>query len=622
MVNGYAGSFLEVNLTSGEIKNLRFSEDFLKKWIGGRALAAKILWDRLGEKWRSVDPFGPENILLALTGPMTGYYPGMRICISGKSPQSNGVIGSTVAGEFAVELKCSGYDGVIVTGKAEHPVYIYIEDGNAEIRDARHLWGKDGKQTVRLINKEVTEDLEARRGRERLWKEPGMLYIGPAGENATRVAVVMEKWTHAAGYGGYGGVMGSKNLKAIVAKGTGPIPEPADLEKTLELREKLVKECLKDDLMRRWGTGAAGYEVGADYSSEPVRNWQEEWHDERSFGVDHFERKLWIKRYWGDYGCPTTCLKISCIRDGPLKGAITDNPDYEIQAYVGTNLGIFDPEGNVYVASICDDMGLCGIQAGNVLGFAAELYQRGFLTKEDLGFELNWGDPVAFGRLAEMIARREGVGDLLAEGSFRAAVKLGKMKGVDLLPYVVHVKGVAIGAHGLRSGLDYVNPAGYATSVQGGDHTSVGDSTPDELAGDLNWGFADSAVICGFNIQSKNLRLVWEQFRAITGWDTTMEDWNNVIGVGMLTIQRILLLMGGPDHSWNPDEDDDNPPRWYEPLPSGPYRGKAVDRNEVAERKKKYYASLGWDERGIPTVDTLQRLGLTELDEVLREMRK
>ena len=623
MGNGYAGKFLEVDLTSEKIKNVKFSEDVLKNWIGGRALATKILWDRLGKKWINIDPLGPENIFLAFTGPMTGYYPGMRICVSGKSPQSNGIIGSTVAAEFPIELKCAGYDGVIVAGKADHPVYIYIEDEKAEIKDARHLWGKDGKQTIRLINKEVIESLESRRGRERMWKEPGILYVGPAGENKTRVAAVMMKWVHAAGYGGYGGVMGSKNLKAIVAKGTESLPEPADVRKTIELREKLVKECLKSDSMRRWGTGAGGFEVGSkSSSSEPVKNWQEEWHDQRSFGVDHFERTVWMKRYWGDYGCPTTCLKLSCVRDGPLKGAITDNPDYEIQAYMGTNLGIFDPEGNVYVASIGDDMGLCGIQGGNVLGFAAELYQRGILTEKDFGFELNWGDSVAFGKLAEMVARRQGVGDILAEGSFRAAVQIGKMKGVNLLPYVVHEKGVSIGAHGLRSGLDYVHPASYATSVQGGDHTSVGDFTPDEGAGDINWGFADSAVICGFNVQSKNLGLVWEQFRTITGWDTKQEDWDNTLAPRMLAIQRTLLLVGGPDYSWGPDKDDDNPPRWYEPLPSGPYKGRIVDRNEVMRRKKQYYKNLGWDERGIPTKETLKRLGLTKLDTILSKMRK
>jgi aldehyde:ferredoxin oxidoreductase len=619
MGNGYAGKLLEVDLKDEKTIDVKFSGTFLKNWIGGRSLATKILWDRLGKRWANIDPLGPENIFFALAGPMTGYYPGMRICISGKSPQSNGIIGSTVAGEFALELKCSGYDGVIITGKADQPVYIYIENGNISIKDASRLWGKDAKQTIRLINKEVIENLESERGKERMWREPGIIYIGPAGENKSRMASVCQKWTHAAGYGGYGGVMGSKNLKAIVVKGTGPLPEPMDIKKTIELRNEVVKACLASDLQRRWGTGSAGYEVGAAYSCEPIKNWQEEWHDETSFGVDHFERRVWMKRYWGDYSCPTTCLKISCIRDGPMKGAITDNPDYEIQAYMGTNLGIFEPEGNVYLAAIADDLGLCGIQVGNVLGFAAELYQRGILLKEDVGFELNWGDPVAFGKLAEMVAKREGIGDVLAEGTFRAAVKIGKMKGVDLLPYAVHEKGVAVGAWGLRSGLGYVHPAGYVTSVQGGDHTSLGDFTPDE-EGDINWGFLDSAVICGFNVQSN--KLLWELFRAITGWDTTVEDWNNTLGPRMLSIQRTVLLAGGPDFSWNPDKDDENPARWYEPLPNGPYKGKTVDQNEVISRKKIYYESLGWDERGIPTVGTLKRLDLMELDETLSKMRK
>lgn len=623
MGNGYAGKFIEINLTDEKTKIIKFPESFLKTWIGGRALAVKILWDRLEEKWRSIDPLSPENILLILTGPMTGYFPGMRVCISGKSPQSNGIIGSTVSGEFPLELKCAGYDGIIITGKSESPVYIYVEDEKVEIRDATHLWGKDGKQTVRILVKEVLQDLKSRRGRERRWREPGNLYIGPAGERKSRIAAVMSKWVHAAGYGGYGGVMGAKNLKAVVAKGTGPLPDPADVEKTVKLRKKIENECFKNDLMRRWGTGYAGYEYGtALYSSEPVRNWQEEWHNNESFGVNHFENRVWIKHYWGDYGCPTTCLKLACIRNGRFKGAITDCPDYENQAYLGTNLGIFTPEENVYLVSKADDLGLCGIQCGNVMGFAAELYQRGILTKEDIGFELNWGDVNAFSRLMDLIANRQGIGEILAEGTFRAAIKIGKEKDIDLLPYAVQVKGVAVGAHGIRSKLDYVHPASYATSVQGGDHTSVGDLYPTEEAGDLNWGFLDSAVVCGFNVQSTYLDLVWEMFRAITGWSITQEDWDKTIGVRMLTIQRTALLVGGPDYSWDPDKDDDNPPRFYTPLPSGPYKGRVVHRSEVVRRKKKYYERLGWDERGIPTVESLKRLNLMELNDVLSKMRK
>jgi aldehyde:ferredoxin oxidoreductase len=622
MANGYAGKFLDVDLASETTKELVFEEQVLKKCIGGRALAARILWDRLGDSWDVVDPFGPENILLALTGPLTGYYPGMRICVSGKSACTNGIVGSTVAGEFALQLKCAGYDGLIMSGKANRPVYLCIIDDKVEFRVAKHIWGKDGKQTLRILNDEVIQGLEKAYVRKRMWRDPGALYIGPAGERRTRVAAVMQKWTHGAGYGGYGGVMGSKNLKAIVAVGTGPLPDPANMEETLRCAKAITADCLGNDMMRRWGTGYLGYDVGAGTSSEPIKNWQEEWHDVRSFGVDEFERRVWVKRYWGDYGCPTTCLKIAAVLRGPFSAAITDNPDYEIQAYMGTNLGIFEPEANVYVASIGDDVGFCGIQGGNILGFAGELYQRGILTKKDLGFELSWGDAKAFGRLADMIAERKGIGDVLAEGSYRAALKIGKMKKKDVLPYAIHGKGMAIGAHGTRSGLDYPPPIAYAASTQGSDHTSVAGLPPRVMPGELHWGFADSAVICGFNVFDANTDPMWRMLGAVTGWSITADDWYNELGPRMLAIQRTALLVGGPDLRWNPDLDDENPPRFYEPLPSGPARGKTTDRMRVREDKKKYYASLGWDERGIPTPETLKRLGIENLDSALRNIRE
>lgn len=182
-----------------------------------------------------VDPLGPENILLVLTGPLTGYFPGTRVCISGKSPQSNGVIGSTVAGEFGVDLKCAGYDGLIITGRAERPSYIFICDGQVEIKDATPIWDKKARETLRFLVKKSIEDVKAIRLNYGEVKEPSILYIGPAGENRTRIAAVAAKYTHAAGYGGYGGVMGSKNLKAIVVKGFGPLPYTYDNEKVIEL---------------------------------------------------------------------------------------------------------------------------------------------------------------------------------------------------------------------------------------------------------------------------------------------------------------------------------------------------------------------------------------------------
>lgn len=622
-MRGYAGKFLEVDLSTEKIKDVKFSEETLRQYMGGRGLATKILWDRLGDRWEEIDPLGPENILLLLTGPLTGFLLGARLCVSGKSPQSNGIVGSTVGGEFPIELKCAGYDGVIVTGKSEKPVYIFITDSGAEIKDASHIWGKDSKETVKVLVKEGREQLEKQFPRRGLWREPAAVYIGPAGENRSRIAVVSQKWAHAAGYGGYGGVMGSKNLKAVVAKGTGPLPEVADLEKVSALLDKMLEINLRDTSFRRWGTGAAGYDVGVRLSSEPVKNWQEEWHDEKSFGVDRFER-LWVKRFWGDFGCPLTCLKLAVIKSGPFKGAITDNPDYENQAYDGTNLGVFTAEGNVYLVSLIDDLGLCGIQAGNVLGFAAELYEKGILSKEDLdGIDLEWGNVEAFAELTQKIANREGIGDILAEGTHRAALKISEIKGVDVLPYAVVSKGIAIGAHGIRSEEDYVGLESYACSVQGGDHTSPAYLPLEDDVSELRVVFYDSAVVCWFSFfEEETYDYLWDFYEAVTGWKLTPEKWYGTLARRILNIQRAVLLLGGPDLKWTPKLHDDLPPRWYQPLTRGPFAGRAVDRKKLEEARKEYYEAIGWDEDGVPKSEELKRLGLEDVDRKLRKVLK
>ncbi len=620
---GYAGKFLEVNLTSETIKDTTFDETVLRQFIGGRGLGTKILWDRLGDRWETIDPLGPENILLFLAGPLTGYFPGGRTCVTGKSPQSNGIVGSTVAGEFPVELRCAGYDGIIVTGKARNPVSIYVKDGNAQIRDARHIWGNKRVDTMRTLTREIRSELEKQSPLYGEWKEPAMLYIGPAAENEVIPTAVLAKWTHGAGYGGYGAVMGSKNLKAVLANGTGPLPQAADMTKVRTLIDKISKACYANDSFRRWGTGAAGYTVGHDQSSEPVKNWQEEWHDEQSFGVDKFENKVWVKRYWGDFGCPTTCLKVAFVKTGPYKGAIGDNPDYELQAYLGTNLGIFTPEDNVYLTDVIEDLGFCGIQGGNILGFAGELYQRGILTSQDLGgLDLKWGDTKAFASLAQMIADRKGIGDVLAEGTYRAALKISDMKGVDVMPYAIHVKGIAIGAHGTRSGLDFSTPVAYVTNVQGGDHTSTSQLPIDSPFSELTVTLYDSGVFCWFNAMNSPIKVVLDFLEAVTGWRVTPFQWYNRLGRRIIHMQRVALLLGGPDAYWSPKMDDDIPPRFYEPLPTGPKAGQSTERSTVEEMKAEYYQKIGWGKRGIPRKAELRRLGLEDLSDALKRIKR
>jgi aldehyde:ferredoxin oxidoreductase len=624
LILGYAGKFLEIDLSNGTLKDVTFADEVLKDYVGGRGLASKILCDRLLTEWEELDPLGPDNILLLLSGPLTGFFPGGRVCVSGKSPQSNGVVGSTVAGEFGVELRCAGYDGVIVTGKAETPVYALIKDSDVEIRDASRIWGNDGKETTTLLNRECRQLLTERYPRYGEWKEPALLYIGPAGERKVRTAVVMTKWTHAAGYGGYGAVMGSKNLKAVAVKGTGPLPEVADMARVRRFIDVVNSNAYENVLWRRWGTGGGGYSFAANTSSEPIRNWQEEWHDEKGYGVDQFENRLWVKQSWSDFGCGTNCMKIAQVKSGKFKGAITDNPDYEMEAYLGPNLGIFVPEENVFMSSLIDDLGLCGIQTGNVMGFAAELFQRGILSQNDLdGLELKWGDTEAFAKLAKKIALREGIGDLLAEGTYRAALTIGKMKGKNVLQYAVQSKGIGIGAHGIRSGRDFSTDIGYACSVQCGDHTSITDLPVDGIVGEVWPVFNDSAICCifsgGFGLPRS---LKFDFYKAVTGLKLTRESWGKGGGLKTLQIQRALLLLGGPDLKWNPKVHDDNPSRFYEPLPSGPYKGKAADRNSVKEGLQKYYKEIGWDENGVPKYKILKKLGLEDLGKALRKLRR
>lgn len=614
---GFWGRLLEVDLSTGKTGEYRIPEEAYRRFIGGRGLATWILWRELGSRWPEVDPLGHDNILLFLTGPITGYYPGVKMVVSGKSPQSNGVVGSTLSSEVAVHLKAAGYDGLLVRGRADSPVYIYIEDDRVEVRDASRLWGTRGTEFLRKLYEEVKPD----------WKDgatpwPPTLYIGPAGENLVRTAVVMANYTHAAGYGGYGAVMGSKNLKAVVVRGKGALPKVADPEKLLSLRRELLSKLSGKHGLRYWGTAAGLYYCGVETSSEPVRNWQEEWHDRREFSVMRLEAEVWRRRFWADWGCPVACMKVSVVGEGG--GAyVTDAPDYEMGAYLGANLGIFDVREAALLSAVADDLGLCGIQTGNVLGFAFELYEKGILTLSDVGYELRWGDSRTVRRLLEDIAYRRGIGKVLAEGTYRAARIIAGMKGLsedEVLRYAVQVKGIGVGAHGVRSKKDYPQPIAYAASVQGGDHTSVA-GVPADSSESESWAvLIDSLVACMFLAVEEEVMI--DYLNAVTGWDVTKEEVYKEIGPRTLALQRILLLLGGPDAYWDPRIHDDNPPRFYEPLPSGPYKGAKADREEVERMKREYYEGLGWDEHGIPREETLKKLGLEDAVEAVRLVKR
>ena len=254
------------------------------------------------------------------------------------------------------------------------------------------------------------------------------------------------------------------------------------------------------------------------------------------------------------------------------------------------------------------------------MGFAAELYQRGILGSKDLdGIKLEWGNTKAFAELARKMALREGIGDTLAEGTYRAALKLGKTKKKDLMPYVVHGKGVGIGAHGIRSGRDFSSIISYALSVQGGDHTASAEAPTEDSNGELDGVFHDSSVICMFNTFAVGNETIWNFYEAVTGWADAEKEWNEMNGMRILQLQRAMLLLGGPDVTWKAGVDDENPPRFYEPLPSGPYKGRTTKRKAFEEEKNEYYEAVGWNENGLPKPVTLRKLGLESVERKLKE---
>ncbi|MEM1651379.1 MAG: aldehyde ferredoxin oxidoreductase C-terminal domain-containing protein [Sulfolobales archaeon] len=606
---GSWGRLLRVDLSTGRVSTEEIHPMTYRMYVGGRGLATYLLWRELGRKWRDIDPLGPENILTVLTGPLTGYYPGIKLVVSGKSPQSGGVVGSAVSSHVAYAIKAAGYDGIVVSGVSRDPVYLYVKDDSVEVRDASKLWGLRGLELVRALRDDVGRDLPS-------------LYIGPAGENLVRTAAVMARWFHAAGYGGYGAVMGSKRLKAIVVEGSGPLPPVANRDDFAKLRYEVIDKVAARTTFRRWGTTSGLWRVGYETSSEPIRNWQEEWHNREEFSHAPIERKHWVKNPWADWGCPLACMKVSrAVVDGVIY--LTDGPDYEMGAYLGSNLGLFEVDKVIALSAIADDLGLCGIQVGNVVGFAVELFERGMLTEDDVGYTLRWGDFKSLKKLLEDIAYRRGFGAVLAEGVYRSAVEIAKRKGLpveDVLKYAVQVKGIGVGAHGIRSRKDYPQPIAYAASVQGGDHTSVAGLPANSEESEVWSAFLDSAVICMFTSVEEDTVLKF--LNAVTGWSVTKDELYGTIGPRILSLQRILLLLGGPDVRWDPRKHDDNPPRFYEPLPTGPYAGSLVPREEVSKNLVEYYRQLGWDDLGIPTEETLRKLGLYDAVDVVRALRR
>ena len=574
---------LEVNLSTQEKKVVDVTED-IRNYLGGRGFGAKVLWDRVPE---GADPLGEENVLHIGVGPLTGFV-GSITNFSAKSPLTLLRGESNMNGHFGIELIYAGYNGgLLLTGKSPKPVYLYVKNDDIQIRDAAHLWGKPNLTTQQTLRAEIRRDLEDQNGR--------IATIGPAGEHLVRNATISHDFYHHAARLGMGAVMGSKNLKAIVVRGT-KRPSYHDPKRLYEMVTHFHKAARHQKAKdRRWGHYSSI--IDRYYKTiEGVKNKQLGWDPV----CDLFNPLIFEQEYqlWNDscsfchIGCKVPYYRMTSPL-GPCAGEFR----HDNAGGWGANAMVRGFEEQLYITPYLDDLGLDGEDVSGVVTWMMECYQRGIVTRKDLdGIDLTWGSVPAICKLVKKIAYREGIGDLLAEGLKLAPPKLGR--GSE--KYAIHCKGVAITSYEPRGSMQ--EGVELATCPVGSLHGGRG--SPERIA-------YDSLTLCTFLRPSVNQvfgfeNYVAEMLRATYDWEVSEEEWKNIIR-RMSYMERCYSIREG----YRPERDDLLPERFYTETIYNKYgEPKSMDRNVFMEWRNKLYLSYELDPNGLPPKDLLKKLGM------------
>jgi aldehyde:ferredoxin oxidoreductase len=610
-MDGWVGRILRVDLTQGDFTIEELDPDLAVEYIGGRGLGSKMLFDEVDPK---VDPLSPDNKLLFVSGPLTGTgaTSGSRMTVVTKSPLAGAIAHSNVGGYIGAEMKFAGYDVIICEGKSERPVYLLINDDDVQFKPAGHLWGKDTWETEDIIKKEIGDSWKAR--------ETQMLYIGPAGENLAKFAAIVHDKHTVAGRCGTGAVMGSKNLKAIAVRGTKAITI-ADGQGFRETVTAILDKWKKDEGLSYFGyTGSAAAVAGNNKRGcLPVLNYQRGTFE----GVDGLNWKvqkgLLVSRS-SCFGCPCHCRPEYKLPDSKV-GERHVGLEYETVALLGSNCGISDYVAVIKSNDICNALGMDAMSAGSTIALAMELFEKGYLTEQEAGLKLNFGNAEAMLEALRQAARREGFGKILAEGAYALAERYGHPE------FFVGVKKLEMPAYDPRRlqgmGLN------LATANRGACHNRAYTPAyeafapperlmdPSATAGkaamvirlqDTVTGL-DSAGLCLFPQAAMmppfQVPDVVAQLEAATGAGYNEEKFM-LSGERTWNLERIFNLRAGFTKA-----DDNLPPRMLkEPLPDGPGKGQVCRLDEMLPE---YYQLRGWDEEGVPTSDKLSELGLEGL---------
>ena len=599
---GYNGKVLRVNLTEQSYKIEPLDEAKAKKFIGARGLGVKTFYDEVNPK---VDPLSEENKLLIIGGPLTGspMPTSGRFMVVTKAPLTGTIAISNSGGKWGAEFKNTGFDMIILEGKAKSPIYINMVDDKIEFKPADHVWGKVASETTAVLVKE--NDPKSK-----------VMCIGPAGEKLSFMAAIMNDVDRAAGRGGVGAVMGSKNLKAIVVKGTGKV-QVADPEKAKAVSAEKIK-ILRNDPVAGNGLGTYGTNILVNIINEngvhPVRNFQKSYTTQADKISGETLTKERLVRKNPCYRCPIACGRWVRLPDGTECGG----PEYETNWCYGSDVDCYDIDAIDIANMLCNEYGLDTISAGCTIAAAMELYEKGYIKDEEIaadGLSLKWGDTEAIIGWTKKIGLREGFGDKMADGSYRLCESYGHPE------YSMSVKKQELPAYDPRG----IKGHGitYAVNNRGGCHIKGYMISPeilgypeklDRFSLDGKAAYAkvfhdltaviDSLGLCIFTTFGLGAQDYVDMYNAVVGEE---HDVNSLMLAGdrIWTLEKLFNLEAGLTK-----EDDTLPKRLLEePIPEGPSKGEVWERDTLIPE---YYAVRGWDENSVPTPETLKKLGLEE----------
>lgn len=611
-MNGYCGKMLFVNLTEGTFEERALTEEIYEQFLGGYGIGVKVLFDMMkpGE-----DPLGPGNVLGFVTGPLTGTGAVMsgRYVVVCKSPVTGVWNDSNSGGYFGPELKKAGYDAVFVSGASKKPVYLWINDGKVEIRDASHLWGLDVEEIEEALKKELNE------------KKLRAAVIGPAGEKISLLAAVMNDGHRAAGRGGSGAVMGSKKLKALVVRGTGRVPEAADPELLKKVNKEImdtIKTGPAAEVAKGVSTlGTSLFTMGSALSGDsPVMNWGgvglTDFGEDaaKRFSGEYLDSKYRMKKY-SCANCPIGCGAIYNVKDGKWPVGETGRPEYETAAAFGVALLNTDVEALIKCNHICNLFGVDTISAGMTIAWATECFENGILTEDETGgIRLTWGNAEAVVQaMQEMADQSTEFGKLIALGSEGAAKRLGK--GFE---YLSTVKGIELPMHDPRFAPGFSRT--YAIDPTPARHVKGGLGLPQMMTpGDAKYNYHDTGEedlrmtvwqeimncsgVCMFNDLTGVADMPMKLLAAVTGRDFGPEERMRV-GLRILNMRHAFNLREGEKPA-----DLELPGRCVgePPLEKGPIKGVTIDNKRLISN---FFKAIDWDEvTGRPSRASLEKIG-------------